>query len=471
KVILCCSVLAPLSFGELVPTIREGLGVRSDKEILFTNLSLAHYTCTQYYKSTGRTINSSIAALLIIFTSRYMETSFGHLTYCTNIHAGESWKDHFEALKKFFPSIKEKISPGNAMGIGLRLSNEASIDLLHEENLGDFKKWLHKEGAYVFTMNGFPYGGFHRTSVKDNVHTPDWTTRERVAYTIRLFDILKALLPEGMDGGISTSPLGYRRRFSPGELKAKRETATNNILDVVEYLIQQSAQGKTMHLDIEPEPDGILETGDEFIEWFEGELMQAGIKRLMQKFDAGNDKAIALLKKHLCLCYDVCHFAVGYEDHEKEINRLEEKGIRVGKIQISAALKKEMGSDSEERKNIKEAFEKFNEPVYLHQVVAKKDNGGLLRYPDLPEALDDYNNKSVVEWRAHFHVPIAADDFGLLQSTRSDIIQVLNIQKQKRFTHHLEAETYTWEVLPQELKLPLQESIIRELDWVKQVLS
>ena len=397
-----------------------------------------------------------------------METSFGHLTYCTNIHAGESWKDHFEALKKNFPAIKEKISPNNAMGIGLRLSNEASIDLSNEENLDDFKKWLSEQDAYVFTMNGFPYGGFHHTRVKENVHTPDWTTKERVEYTLRLFNILKKLLPEGMDGGISTSPMSYRHWFSPEQLKDAKEKATNNILDVVEYLIEQSSQGKRMHLDIEPEPDGILETGDEFIEWLENDVMRLGIKRLAKKFNIDDDKARDLLKEHLCLCYDVCHFAIGFEEHEKVIDQLEQKGIKVGKIQISAALKKEMNS---ERKNIKEAFEKFDEPVYLHQVVAKKDNGELLRYPDLPEALQDYNNTAVIEWRAHFHVPIFADNFGLLQSTQNDIVKVLKKQKQKRFTNHLEIETYTWEALPQELKLPLQESIIRELDWVKKVLS
>jgi len=397
-----------------------------------------------------------------------METSFGHLTYCTNIHAGESWKDHFEALKKNFPAIKEKISPNNAMGIGLRLSKEESIDLSNEENLDDFKKWLREQDAYVFTMNGFPYGGFHHTRVKENVHTPDWTTKERVEYTLRLFNILKKLLPEGMDGGISTSPMSYRHWFSPEQLKDAKEKATNNILDVVEYLIEQSSQGKRMHLDIEPEPDGILETGDEFIEWLENDVMRLGIKRLAKKFNIDDDKARDLLKEHLCLCYDVCHFAIGFEEHEKVIDQLEQKGIKVGKIQISAALKKEMNS---ERKNIKEAFEKFDEPVYLHQVVAKKDNGELLRYPDLPEALQDYNNTAVIEWRAHFHVPIFADNFGLLQSTQNDIVKVLKKQKQKRFTNHLEIETYTWEALPQELKLPLQESIIRELDWVKKVLS
>ena len=68
-----------------------------------------------------------------------MITKYGHLTYCTNIHAGESWNEHFIAIKKYFPSVKQKLSPNMPMGIGLRLSNEASIELIKKENLSDLK--------------------------------------------------------------------------------------------------------------------------------------------------------------------------------------------------------------------------------------------------------------------------------------------------------------------------------------------
>ena len=86
-----------------------------------------------------------------------MFTEAGHLTYCTNIHPGESWKDHFINIKENLPLVKEKISPEGAMGIGLRLSNEASIELIQKENLAAFKQWLKEQDMYVFTMNGFPY--------------------------------------------------------------------------------------------------------------------------------------------------------------------------------------------------------------------------------------------------------------------------------------------------------------------------
>jgi hypothetical protein len=56
-------------------------------------------------------------------------------------------------------------------------------------------------------------------------------------------------------------------------------------------------------------------------------------------------------------------------------------------------------------------------------------------------------------------------------STQQDIREVLNLQKEQSLTQHLEIETYTWEVLPDLLKLPLEDSIIRELQWVRSVLE
>ena len=97
-------------------------------------------------------------------------------------------------------------------------------------------------------------------------------------------------------------------------------------------------------------------------------------------------------------------------------------------------------------------------------------DGNLVRYPDLPEALMD-NREAANEWRAHFHVPVFVKDFGLLASTQDEINEVLTIQKHHPFTEHLEVETYTWEVLPHDLKLPVAESISRELLWVQQVLN
>lgn len=397
-----------------------------------------------------------------------MQTPLGHLTYCTNIHAGESWADHFFALQSNIPAVKSDLSPDRPFGIGLRLSHLASLELEKHENLDAFKRWLESTGCYVFVINGFPYGGFHHTRVKDDVHTPDWLTEDRVLYTKRLFNILAELLPAGMEGGVSTSPLSYKHWHPSETLQQAIETATANVLQVVQHLIDiREATGTTLHLDVEPEPDGLLGNGPEFISWYQHQLIPQGMEFLKTQTGYREQEAVAALKQHVRLCYDICHFAVGYEDHAAILRELASQSIRIGRVQISAALKAEIAPDPADRADTLAAFAPFNESTYLHQVVARTADGSFKRYPDLPQALADANDPSVREWRSHFHVPLFVEDYGILKSTQSDIETVLALLKEKRFSNFLEVETYTWEVLPKETRLPLKDSIVRELEWVK----
>lgn len=402
-----------------------------------------------------------------------MKTAFGHLGYCTNIHSGESWQEHFTNLKLHVPAIKKVISPDHPFGIGLRIADEASRALLHKDSLRAFRQWLQQEDCYVFTVNGFPYGGFHHIRVKENVHAPDWTTKERVDYTIRLSMILAALLPEGMDGGISTSPISYRYWHAESQ---KREEAlqkgTRHLLQVLHYLIGLKREsGRSIHIDIEPEPGGLIETGAEFLQWYEAVLLPVGIKYLWSELQLPEEEALAAIQEHLQLCLDICHFSVGFEDVASALEQLSAKGIRVGKIQVSAALKGVLPTSPEKRHEVITAFCPFNEPTYLHQVVALQADGALKYYADLPEALLPNASSDAKEWRAHFHVPLFVADYGVLQSTQLEVETLLARQREHPFTQHLEVETYTWDVLPADLKLPLTESIVRELEWVKALLS
>mgnify|MGYP000211419271 CR=1 FL=1 len=223
-----------------------------------------------------------------------MDSTHGQLTYCSNIHPGESWEEHLKQLQQHVPLIKKQISPDRSFGIGLRLSNTASIELQKQEALASFMQWLKKNDCYVFTMNGFPYGSFHHTIVKDQVHAPDWTTQERVNYTIRLAEILAILLPEGMEGGISTSPLTYRHWHSAEQLDNVFKTTTSHLLEVVMHLVEiKTKTGKTIHIDIEPEPDGLLESGIEFLNWYDEYLLLLGTSLLNERFGWTNEKSIA----------------------------------------------------------------------------------------------------------------------------------------------------------------------------------
>lgn len=398
-----------------------------------------------------------------------MEIKGFHLSYCSNIHPGESWDATFQNLKIYIPEVRQRLKAEGPFGIGLRLSNEASLVLEKPDKLKEFQVWLRKVNAYVFTLNGFPYGDFHRQIVKEKVHFPDWTTSERKDYTIRSFQILSNLLPPGMQGGISTSPVSYRHWFSSAEeLNAGMEKATYHILEVVEELVKiHRKTGKLLHLDIEPEPDGILENSDEMIWLFTHWLLPKGKPWLAQKLGMSEEDAEELIKTHIQVCYDVCHFAIVYEEPAATFAKFESAGLRIGKIQISAALKVMIPDTANGKFSLGKKLEAFAESTYLHQVVARNGAGNLKSYPDLPQALEILPKTKELEWRIHFHVPVFLENYGSFSSTQETISIVLKeILSNPEITQHLEVETYTWEVLPEDTRLSLGESIARELAWV-----
>ena len=398
-----------------------------------------------------------------------MNTPYGHLTYCSNIHPGEKWEDHFKALRENLPYIKKQLSPDKPFGLGLRVANDASIELSKPEKIAEFKKWLDEEDIYVFVINGFPYGGFHNTVVKDDVHTPDWTTCDRLKYTIRLFQILAQLLPDNMEGGVSTPPLSYRLWWKNDiEKQNAIQDATSNILSLLDEIIGIKKQtGKNLHLDIEPEPDGILDSTVDFINWYRDILLPTGTTYLSEKYNFPVEECQEIIFSHIQLCYDICHAAVGYEQPENILKSLEEIGIKVGRIQISSALKVDFSTNKEIKRK---AIETFDEPVYLHQVVTRNSDYSKTHYPDLPEALANWNENQE-EWRVHFHVPLFIGSYGVLDSTQNDIIKTLAIHQKKPFSSFLEVETYTWGVLPEDMQKPIGESIVREMQWVQRILD
>ena len=88
----------------------------------------------------------------------------------------------------------------------------------------EFQRWLGQNDCYVFTINGFPYGQFHGTRVKEQVYAPDWTSPERLVYTNLLFDLLAELLPDGVEGSVSTLP-GSFKEFIRDRRPGKKSSA------------------------------------------------------------------------------------------------------------------------------------------------------------------------------------------------------------------------------------------------------
>lgn len=395
-----------------------------------------------------------------------------HLSYCTNIHPGESWELIFKNLEEYCVSIKKRISPDMPFGIGLRLSNQATIELLSNGNLLKFKKWLIKNRLYVFTINGFPYGDFHNVVIKDKVHLPDWASIERLNYTKRLFSILCGILPDNIEGSISTSPISYKHWFTnKDDLIVIKKKATSNLIEVVEQLVRiYNSTGKIMHLNIEPEPDGLIENIDEYIVFYEEYLLKEGALFLSLKLSCSLFQAQDYVRNHIQLCYDICHFAVAFENCEEILKKMQNHNLKIGKLQISAALKYDH-SNNVKISNVQKWLKVFEEPTYLHQAIIKTSEGELIKFRDLEKAIDAIDNINFTQLRTHFHVPIFIDKFELLQSTQDEVIYVLESWSKNQFTKHLEVETYTWQLLPFNLQASLKESIERELEWVINKIS
>lgn len=388
-----------------------------------------------------------------------MKTAHGHLSYCSNIHPGEIWEEHFANLQATVPKVKLEVCPDQAMGLGLRIANQASIDLIDDPNkLTELKAWLAKENLYIFTLNGFPYGGFHNTIVKDQVHAPDWTTQDRVNYTRRLIDLLVQLLPSDQhEGGISTSPLSYKYWWD--QRGAAIGQATMELLKLVPYLAQtEQKTGKWIHIDIEPEPDGLLENHREFVDWYTDTLIPFAIT-------AGIPED--WVRRHIHICFDVCHYGVSFDKPSECLMELQEKNISIGKIQISSALRVDLRNNASARI---EALKQYEEPTYLHQVKAFKKDRSYVSFKDLGEALAQYTDGVYDEWRVHFHVPLFLDSYGLLNSTQAEIAETLAYHKQYQVTNMMEIETYTWGVLPLEYQESIETSIAREVKYIQDLL-
>ena len=373
------------------------------------------------------------------------------LTYCTNIHPGEDWSSVETTLREAGPILKARLSPDKPFGLGLRLSARAAREAIDAGRIAPFRKFLDENGLYVAIINGYPYGEFHGAQVKDQVFAPDWTNESRLNYTLDLLTVLSGLLPEGMDGGISTMPLSYKPWLrDAGNKEPDWKAIVTNLVRLTETMAQlHRDSGKLIHLDIEPEPDGLIENTGEVIAFFNDWLLPIGGPLL---------ESPQLLSDHIRVCFDSCHIAVEYENPAVALARLQAAGIQIGRVQLSSALKVELPTKTGR-------LIPFADSTYLHQVI--EDRGMCLHhYPDLPEALAAPAEPAAKEWRIHFHVPLFTTAYDGFQSTQEDVRAVLALAVRDGFTRHLEIETYTWDVLPAALKLDMLDSITREYEWV-----
>ena len=116
-----------------------------------------------------------------------------------------------------------------------------------------------------------------------------------------------------------------------------------------------------------------------------------------------------------------------------------------------------------------DSLKEYQDDVYLHQVIAKLQNGDLIRFKDLPDAIENFlkGNCNDDEWRVHFHIPLHASPDSLFDDTRDHIKDTLSVlSSDPEMCKHLEMETYTWEVLPNSMQSnSVVDQLSLEYDW------
>jgi hypothetical protein len=376
-----------------------------------------------------------------------------HTGYCTNVHAGADLPQTRANLERYALAVKRRFSPDAPMGIGLWLSASAARSLRDEGGAAEWAGWLAGSGLVPFTLNGFPFGDFHSRVVKHQVYRPTWWEPERLRYTRDLIALMHTLLPEGMEGTISTLPIAWG---DPPPDPADLAAAASALRQVASELARLELDtGRVISLCLEPEPGCVIQRSEDVGRFFETYLLP------------GADEAA--VRRHLRVCHDVCHAVVMFEEQADVLARYRAAGIRVGKVQVSSAVVLPYARTApEDRAAAVAQLAAFDEDRYLHQTVTRDaPDGAPTFYEDLSLALAEARDgRPAAEWRVHFHVPVYLERFGLLEASRQAILDCARAVHAHADTDHFEVETYAWGVLPPEMQQPdLAAGIADEMRW------
>lgn len=394
---------------------------------------------------------------------------YGHLTYSTLVHPGDTWADMWDSLVKYVPRVKARVSPNAPFGVSLRLSASSAETLINSPaERAKLKKFLADNDLYVYTVNAFVYGPFKNTVVKQEVYEPDWRTEQRAKYTENVAEILADIAPDFINPSIQSPPLGFKPRVTSD---AVIESYAANVRRLAVFLHRlRERTGRTVTLALEPEPYCFLETTAETVHFFTKVLRSdASIQALAAALAVDAAQAREILKRHIGTVYDICHQAVEFEDIGASLQSLVDNEVPVFKLQEAAAVR----IPTVTPESVK-ALKEYADSIYLTQTIERRD-GKLTRFLNLEDAFAAYEKdpSGHREWRTHFHVPVFLEELGEhFKTTRFAIEEALAFHKRNPLSAQLEVETYTWDVLPDHLKTgDIVDYVVLELDWVRSQLA
>jgi hypothetical protein len=395
------------------------------------------------------------------------------LSYCMNVHPGEGLEELLATLRGPAHRVREEWRPQGRMGAGLWLPAATAQAIAHDPSAAArVREALAEAGLFAFSVNAFPFGGFHAAEVKSRVYRPTWAEPERLAYTEDACRALAALLEEGGRGSVSTVPVGYKAFGAVHSTSQAAGAALGRLTSSLEDL--EAETGRSLAVALEPEPLAVLETVDETIAFLEQHVFRGpGAQALAEAGGPGGEAGEAALRRRVGVCVDTCHLACEFEDLSAGVGRLRSAGVVVVKAQLSSAL--ELRHPASNAAGLARLLA-FAEPRYLHQTLGLR-GGQRVSFEDLtaltnPEGELVDRAAACEVLRTHFHVPLCWEGDEHLGTTRSDLLSGLSALAGA--TDHLEVETYTFEVLPAAVRARYGDDVVQmvaaELAWTEAAL-
>jgi hypothetical protein len=388
------------------------------------------------------------------------------LSYSANVHPAETVDQLLEVLRHHVaPVSRTAFGPAEAP-VNLRLGMTQVDELLGHPTLPststlsdtvlsappapraqELLTLLADLKLRVVSVNGFPIRDFHAPRVKEQVYSPPWTDGGRVVYSLKIAKVLAQLIGSARSAPVSVPTGTFKGYADHDEIKSQ---CAHFLTECVRELARlERLTGKTIPLGLEPEPFTTGETTDEFIEYYQQFILPAARGKLPLQLGITGNQAEDLTRKLLTVNLDLCHQAVEFEEPVESLKKLHAAGIAVTGLHLSAALKL---AEPARHAAAYEQLLGLDEPRYLHQVVARRPDGRLERFEDLPDVRHPRRSRGLkaadfTEVRCHFHVPLFAEFPGPLLSTRETVGPAAHFAAREGLTDNFVVETYTWGVL------------------------
>ncbi|MCA8968388.1 MAG: metabolite traffic protein EboE [Planctomycetes bacterium] len=332
------------------------------------------------------------------------------LTYCTNVHAAANLDAFERVLREIVaPLLERRLGRNAPLLLGAWWPRDIVDELaVRSERREQHARVLDELGLIPASLNVFPAGRFHGPGVKESVYEPDWSTTERLEYTLRAAEVCAEFLTHARADRavLSSVPLGFR-----GQMRERAPTVdhVHNVFRAALALDElHERTGVEVILALEPEPWCMLESIAEAIAWFDDVALP---------FAAGQGNEAAM-RKHVGVCLDLCHAAVVGEDPIECLRRLARAGIRVGKVQLSSALVARGVRGHEALAT------QYRDPVYLHQTF--EATGRVGPFVDLDAEV--FGAASPVDtdvFLCHYHMPLHWRGDAMVETTQDMVIAFL----------------------------------------------